>query len=146
MKRLDEYSFLRFTPNLNIFKLSGFILTFTTSILFVFICKVSIIFEIVYAMIDKRKTQLRIDKLGRSMSISPTLEQLEYDYIFSSLFDKIFQQLKCSRVARIIYPHIPSKGYINLKILSCFSQKYTPYHCNYFCENGFQKIVQLMNI
>ena len=48
-------------------------------------------------------------------------------------------------VARII-PHTPGKGYINLKILTSFSQKYTPYHCNYFCENGFHKNVQLTNI
>ena len=45
-----------------------------------------------------------------------------------------------------IPPHTPGKGYINFKILSSFSQKYTPYPCNNFCENGFQKIVQLMNI
>ena len=39
------------------------------------------------------------------------------------------------------------RGYINLKILSSFFPKsIPPYPCNYFCENGFPKIVQLINI
>ena len=44
-------------------------------------------------------------------------------------------------------PHTPGKGvYKPENFVKFFLQKYTPNPCNYFCENGFLKIVQLMNI
>ena len=51
-------------------------------------------------------------------------------------------------VARIIYPLTPGKEvYKPEYIVKFFYQKYTLLTpCNYFCENGFLKIVQLMNI
>ena len=40
----------------------------------------------------------------------------------------------------------PQEGVYKPENFVKFSQKYTPYPRNYFCENGFPKIVQLMNI
>ena len=49
-------------------------------------------------------------------------------------------------VDRIIYPHTPGKGVHKPENFVKFFPKVYPLTCNYFCENGFLKIVQLMNI
>ena len=53
---------------------------------------------------------------------------------------------KVSSVVRIIYP-TPGKGiYKPENFAKFFSKSIPPYPCNYFRENRFKKIVQLMNI
>ena len=49
-------------------------------------------------------------------------------------------------VARRIYPPHPGKGvYKPENFVKFFPKVYPLTPCNYFCENGFLKIVQLMN-
>ena len=50
-------------------------------------------------------------------------------------------------VARIIYPLIPGKRDVyKSEKFGKFLQKVYPLPCNYACENGLLKIVQLINV
>ena len=60
--------------------------------------------------------------------------------------NQIYKRYGLGTVARMMLPINANKGFKNPKILKIFSSKEYPLHTPFtynFCENGFQKIVQL---
>ena len=115
----------------------------------IFVFELFIVFHDYKTKINKYLQKTDIDSKGFASWIG-----VSQDFVAIGSTDGWITMFKISEwsVGRLLccsynIPPTPGKGYINLKILSSFFPKIYPITpCNYFCENRFQKIVQLLNI